>query len=225
MDGHDTPELEIFGMDGVPQDDLQRHLDGLPIVPYNKTKMILGDASILPLLAAQKVSVASQLAESKNLIVQGGSVGPMIPTTGTSITSPPTSATKADVIVSPPTSATTATAVPDPYQQYYQYNPYAYHPQYAAYYQQYYAQQYAAMAQNAAVVSHKPEEEIQTKVGETKTVVEKTDENPLENLVEIIVPPVIDSTTNRVIPGIVFTVPSIDHSVEELRSRLKKYNK
>lgn len=218
-------------MDGVPQDDLQRHLDGLPIVPYNKTKMILGDASILPLLAAQKVSVASQLAESKNLIVQGGSGGPIIsgpPATGTSITSPPTSATKADVIVSPPTSATgTAAAVPDPYQQYYQYNPYAYHPQYAAYYQQYYAQQYAAMAQNAAVVSQeaKPPEEIQSKVEETKATVENADENPLENLVEIIVPPVIDSSTNRVIPGIVFTVPSIDHSVEELRSRLKKYNK
>lgn len=220
-------------MDGVPQDDLQRHLDGLPIVPYNKTKMILGDASILPLLAAQKVSVASQLAESKNLIVQGpaSSILGVTSMAGTSVTSPPTSAAtnsttnvpSANVIVSPPTSAT----MPDPYQQYYQYNPYAYHPQYAAYYQQYYAQQYAAMAQNNAVTvqeTPKEEEEIKSKV-EEKVASENQQDNPLENLVEIIVPPVIDNTTNRVIPGIVFTVPSIDHSIEELRSRLKKYTK
>lgn len=71
VDGHDTPELEIFGSDGVPREDLQRHLDNLPPVPYTRSRLIIGDSSILPILAAQKVSVAAQLAESKNMTVQG----------------------------------------------------------------------------------------------------------------------------------------------------------
>lgn len=36
LPGHDTPELEIFGMEGVPPEDLQRHWDDLPIVEYTK---------------------------------------------------------------------------------------------------------------------------------------------------------------------------------------------
>jgi len=54
--GHDTPEIEIFGMQGVPPEDLQRHFDGLPPVPYKRSK--LGDAGLVSLLAAQKAATS-----------------------------------------------------------------------------------------------------------------------------------------------------------------------
>ena len=54
--GHDTPEIEIFGMQGVPPEDLQRHFDGLPIVPYKKSR--LGEAGLVSLLAAQKAATS-----------------------------------------------------------------------------------------------------------------------------------------------------------------------
>lgn len=54
--GHDTPEIEIFGMQGVPPEDLQRHYDGQPIVPYKKSR--LGDAGLVSLLAAQKAALS-----------------------------------------------------------------------------------------------------------------------------------------------------------------------
>lgn len=54
--GHDTPEIEVFGMQGVPPEDLQRHYDGLPIVPYKKSRM--GDAGLVSMLAAQKAALS-----------------------------------------------------------------------------------------------------------------------------------------------------------------------
>lgn len=55
IEGHDTPEVEIFGMQGIPADDLRRHREGLPLVPYKKMKLAQG--GLLPLLAAQKGTV------------------------------------------------------------------------------------------------------------------------------------------------------------------------
>jgi hypothetical protein len=266
VEGHETPELEIFGIDGIPQDDMQRHIDGLPIVPYNKTKMILGDSSILPLLAAQKVSVASQLAESKNLIVQGTTQGPSsVPASssasttttssttttnapGTGLVSPPT-ASSSNIIVSPPSSSAppmptafaqaTAPGYPQAQNPYYAHpsNPYYqqyYAQQYAAYYQQYYAQQ-AAQQYNVAqpiIEAVKAEQsnsstEVASIKGEDsiESIKEEEEANPLEAEVEtsIVVPPIVDEANNRMVPGIIFTVPCIDRSIEELRARLKKY--
>lgn len=167
VEGHDSPELEIYGMDGVPEEDIQRHYDGLPIVAYTKSKMIIGDASILPILAAQKVTVAAQLAESKNMTVQGD----LGVTTGAGITSPPAIVNSSsapivspvlsggNTIISPPLPPSTSIASPpmpptvpgaeywnNPYYMaaYYQYqsqypHPQAQNPQYAAaqYYQAY----------------------------------------------------------------------------------------
>ena len=53
--GHDTPELEIFGMEGIPEGDLERHEKGLPPQPYKRPKF-LESGGLLPLLAAQKAS-------------------------------------------------------------------------------------------------------------------------------------------------------------------------
>lgn len=55
VEGHDTPEVEIFGMEGVPADDLQRHRNGLCLVPYKRIRV--SEGGLLPLLAAQKASV------------------------------------------------------------------------------------------------------------------------------------------------------------------------
>lgn len=148
VDGHDSPELEIYGMDGIPVEDLKRHLDGLPIVPYTKSKLIIGDSSILPILAAQKVSVAAQLAESKNLTVSGEMVSPVM--SGAPLVSPVLSAgagvgsssgTGTGVIISPPVApvqlpvqnpSVTSPPQPNPSSTAYWNNPYMM----AAYYQQ-----------------------------------------------------------------------------------------
>lgn len=53
--GHDTPELEIYGMEGVPRVDLERHRAGLPPQPFKRPKF-LESGGLLPLLAAQKAS-------------------------------------------------------------------------------------------------------------------------------------------------------------------------
>lgn len=150
VDGHDSPELEIYGMDGIPLEDLQRHLDGLPIVPYIKSKLIIGDSSILPILAAQKASVAAQLAESKNMTVTGEAGGAISGISGISsavATAAPlispvlssSSASASGVIVSPPLAAAVPPTVTSPPTQppnpfWNNNNPYM---MAAAYYQQY----------------------------------------------------------------------------------------
>jgi hypothetical protein len=57
LEGHDTPEIEIYGMDGVPEDDLRRHREGLPMVPYKRSRLMEPGAGMLPLLAAQKAAI------------------------------------------------------------------------------------------------------------------------------------------------------------------------
>ena len=235
--------------------------------------MILGDSSILPLLAAQKVSVASQLAESKNLIVQGGTLGP-IGSSGigpAGIVSPPATATASasasvttapasntNVIVSPPsvTSAVSPALAqpalpampqypPTASNNYYPNNSYYqqyYAQQYAAYYQQYYAQQavYSSVTERNSPVEDSASESVEkssenkesdnqesTLNPETDNAVAVDESNPLESEIDssIVVPPIVDEVNNRVVPGMIFTVPCIDRSIEELRSRLKKYSK
>jgi hypothetical protein len=56
LPAHSTPELDIFGMQGVPPEDLQRHYDGLPIVPYKRSGM--GEAGLVTMLAAQKAALS-----------------------------------------------------------------------------------------------------------------------------------------------------------------------
>ncbi|PJF18552.1 hypothetical protein PSACC_01630 [Paramicrosporidium saccamoebae] len=55
VEGHDTPEVEIFGMEGVPPEDLHRHRTKQPMVAYKRIRVT--DGGLLPLLAAQKSSV------------------------------------------------------------------------------------------------------------------------------------------------------------------------
>lgn len=55
VQGHDSPEVEIFGMEGIPPEDWQRHCAGLPIVAHKRLKV--SEGGLLPLLAAQKASV------------------------------------------------------------------------------------------------------------------------------------------------------------------------
>lgn len=223
VDGHDSPEVEIYGMDGVPQEDIQRHYDGLPIIPYTKGKLIIGDSSILPILAAQKASVAMQLAESKNMTVQGDVI------IGSGVTQPQTQGpviggSSAMSVVSPPLpSSNVSVSVSAPIQpsywpymmpQYYQQAPTStanpsdmYAASYAQYYQAYYAAQAASSYQNvepapAAPVSTAP-----------------NSDEPL------VIPPYVDPNTNKSVPGTIFTVQSLDRSLEELRSELKKYKK
>ncbi|TEB16905.1 DNA-binding transcription factor [Perkinsus sp. BL_2016] len=54
VDGHDSPELEIYGMDGIPREDLQRHQDGLPIIPYTRGKLIIGDSTPVTKLLSEE---------------------------------------------------------------------------------------------------------------------------------------------------------------------------
>ena len=263
VDGHDSPELEIYGMDGIPREDLQRHQDGLPIIPYTRGKLIIGDSSILPILAAQKASVAAFLAESKNITVTGDSVGPpglnlngSIISSSSGTVSSSTSSSSSGVIVSLPVQANPV--VPDanaaywnnPYmmaayyqqQQYQQYQhqppqyqqPQYHHqpPQYqppqqnqvyqqqappqqaAQYYQNYYQSQSYTNYHSAGNVDKSPE----FKAPVTKLLLEEPQESQ-----PLVIPPSLDPNTNKMIPGTIFTVLSLDRSIEELRSELKKY--
>ena len=262
VDGHDSPELEIYGMDGVPLEDLQRHHDGLPLLPYTKSRLIIGDSSILPILAAQKASVAMQLAESKNMTVQGdigvsgaGTVG--AGALGAASATVPIISSSAMSVVSPPVpSSTTAssssvqmnsTAAAHPTQSYWPYTmPHQYYQpattvpaanpatafsqnQYAAayaqYYQAYYAAQAQAQGQATAPVSSSYGAETQTPAEAVEPEKKSESEAPIEFLEPLIIPPYIDPNTNKAIPGTIFTVPSLDRSLEEIRSELKKYKK
>lgn len=57
IEGRDTPELEIYGMMGVPLEDLQKHREGLPIGPFKRNRLTEPGAGMLPLLAAQKAAI------------------------------------------------------------------------------------------------------------------------------------------------------------------------
>ena len=285
VDGHDSPELEIFGTDGIPIEDLQRHLDGLPIVPYTKSKLIIGDASILPILAAQKASVAAQLAESKNYTVQGGGIAVsgsgsgsgsgsvevkgigagVIPTgagvipTGSGGISPTlvginvkssaaeiaATAIPASIpapgIISPPVNAaywnTNLMAAyypqgsysypPAPYQYPVQY-PVQYHAQYPTQYHAQYPTQYPPQfypPQNQQQIPFPPPP-VNHQVPETLKVVNEIKTEKLPDTLDtppLIIPATLDAITGKPIPGIIFTVPSVERSLEELRADLKKY--
>lgn len=56
--GHDTPEVEVYGMEGIPTGDLERHRQGLPPQPFKRPKF-LESGGLLPLLAAQKASAGA----------------------------------------------------------------------------------------------------------------------------------------------------------------------
>ena len=224
-------------MDGVPLEDIQRHYDGLPLVPYTKSKLIIGDSSILPILAAQKASVAMQLAESKNMTVQGEIAG--VPVVGINATSPVITSSAMSV-VSPPMPVSTvnvdaqqtqAHAQAQAYQAYWQYmmpqyygnssvnNADAYNQNqyaaaaYAQYYQAYYAAQ-QAQAQSSLVQNQ-----------EVRPVDTAGSVNNTTHTADLVIPPYVDPNTNKPIPGTIFTVPSLDRSLEEIRSELKKYKK
>ena len=228
-------------MDGVPLEDIQRHYDGLPLVPYTKSKLIIGDSSILPILAAQKASVAMQLAESKNMTVQGEITG--VPVVGTNAmginATSPVITSSAMSVVSPPIPVSTAPVTVDTqqtqahaqaHQAYWQYmmpqyygnssvnsagaynqNQYA-AAAYAQYYQAYYA---AQQAQAQSLVQNQEVRPVDT-AGSVNNTTHTTD---------LIIPPYVDPNTNKPIPGTIFTVPSLDRSLEEIRSELKKYKK
>lgn len=234
-------------MDGVPQEDLQRHYDGLPLLPYTKGKLIIGDSSILPILAAQKASVAMQLAESKNMTVLGdgavsgasGGSGASKSSNGNVPVAPVTSGSSAMSVVSPPLPSTTNTATPasnqPPYwayamPQYYQPAPSGNVPgaaaahdmynqsQYAASYAQYYQAYYAAQAGNNYANYQS--------VGSAPPIPATVAPVPVSDSDEpLVIPPHVDPATNKPIPGTIFTVSSLDRSLEELRSELKKYKK
>lgn len=239
-------------MDGIPAEDLQRHYDGLPIVPYTKSKLIIGDASILPILAAQKVSVAAQLAESKSMTVQGdlGAVAGIVSPTavasgvtaaaatvvspalssGTSVTSPPIPPTNQVPVVSP--SIPGVDYWNNPYvmaayyhqyqqqQQQHQSSQYVQNP-YAQYYgQQNYYQAYANYYAQSAPVAQNPEplttQIVTTEPASTQSALPTASE-------PLIIPSYFDPNTNKQVPGTVFTVLSLDRSMEEIRSELKRY--
>lgn len=56
LPAHSSPELEIFGVQGIPPEDMQRHYDGLPIAEFKKS--VLGEAGLVSLLAAQKAATS-----------------------------------------------------------------------------------------------------------------------------------------------------------------------
>ena len=72
--GHDTPELEIYGMEGVPKGDLERHQQGLPLVPHKRPKF-LESGGLLPLLAAQKASSGAISITGQSTFFDDASVG------------------------------------------------------------------------------------------------------------------------------------------------------
>lgn len=135
MEGHDTPELEIFGMEGVPPEDLARHQRGESIVPFKRLKV--SEGGLLPLLAAQKASVPSgpdmrrdlltrtsnsSLASSVMTVAGNGIMSPPPPPL-TSVASPPlATATSASAMISgapiyypsaaPPSAAVTMSTSP-----------------------------------------------------------------------------------------------------------------
>lgn len=254
VEGHDSPELEIYGMDGVPAEDLQRHYDGLPIVSYTKSKLIIGDASILPILAAQKVSVAAQLAESKNMTVQGdlgvvaGIVSPGTGTAAPAVVSPVLS-TGSSVPAAVNTGTTGAEYWNNPYvmaayYQQYQTGQAVQYPApanpYAQYYGQNYYQAYAnyynstsvsnsASASVPSAVNPSVNNSVPTAVNNsvnTEIEVPPTASSSIEiSLEPLTIPPYFDPITNKQMPGTIFTVLSLDRSMEELRSELKKYRK
>lgn len=269
MDGHDSPELEIYGMDGIPMEDLQRYYDGLPIIPYTKSKLIIGDSSILPILAAQKASVAMQLAESKNMTVQGdlvvgvvgsvpisvsGPISPVIPSSSAiSVMSPPTNPAPSVILnnstVDPPSQPN------QPYwpymippQYYHQqpppptttnnnnnnnasvpYNQNQYAAAYAQYYQAYYAAQGSQSVNYYGGGTYPQQSQIQeTQIQKTSHPSESPKIQETSNTITnpddpFIIPPHMDPRTNQMIPGTIFTVLSLEKSLEEMRSELKKY--
>lgn len=234
-------------MDGIPAEDLQRHYDGLPIIPYTKSKLIIGDASILPILAAQKVSVAAQLAESKSMTVQGDLGVIVSPTavaaassaaatvvspglsSGASVTSPPIPPSSSVPVVSPTMPG--ADYWNNPYvmaayyhqyqqQQQQQAGQYVQNP-YAQYYGQNYYQAYANYYAQSAPVTQNSEPPT-TK--QTVTTEPASTQSTLSTASEpLIIPSYVDPNTNKQVPGTVFTVLSLDRSMEEIRSELKRY--
>lgn len=234
MDGHDSPEVEIYGMDGVPQEDVQRHYDGLPLVPYTKGKLIIGDSSILPILAAQKASVAMLLAESKNMTVQGdsgtGNGNPDYPSSSAAAAAVQVGSSAMSV-VSPPlpssntgNTANTANTVNMSSNQP-QYWPYVMPPEHAASYAQYYQAYYAQGSNQAYYPSPEtvPLSPVIYQSPETETVSILSPESQHSDNEPFVIQPHVDPATNKAIPGTIFTVPSLDRSLEELRSELKKY--
>lgn len=257
VEGHDSPELEIYGMDGIPVEDLQRHYDGLPIVPYTKSKLIIGDASILPILAAQKASVAAQLAESKSMTVQGdlgvAAIVSPVAVAANVIVSPTTSGASVVSPPMPPTSAPTTAPVVSPtmpgadywnnpymmaayYQQYqqqqqagqYSQNPYAnyYGQNYYQAYANYYGVQNVANAPSAPAVPNVPSvSSVQSGVSAQAppASVENQSNKSLEPEGPMVILPYIDPNTNKQMPGTIFTVLSLERSMEEIRSEMKRY--
>lgn len=81
--GHDTPEVEIYGMEGIPPGDLERHQKGLPSVPFKRPKF-LESGGLLPLLAAQKASAGAISITGKSDLFDTST-----PTASTQSISPP----------------------------------------------------------------------------------------------------------------------------------------
>lgn len=60
LEGHDTPEVEIYGMEGIPAEDLERRRRGESFVAYKRSKLTEPGAGMLPLLAAQKAAIPEE---------------------------------------------------------------------------------------------------------------------------------------------------------------------
>lgn len=82
LDGHDTPEVEIYGMDGIPEEDMKRHREGLPIAPYRRSRLIEPGTGIVSLLASQKAAVPEMPAEPVPTALSVKSMPPPIPGLG-----------------------------------------------------------------------------------------------------------------------------------------------
>lgn len=119
--GHDTPELEIYGMEGVPKGDLERHQQGLPLVPHKRPKF-LESGGLLPLLAAQKASSGAISITGQSTFFDDASVGVIANATPYVISSGTHSSFTPGFSMYTP-------SVPYPQQSYNGYSGAVYHPQ------------------------------------------------------------------------------------------------
>lgn len=83
LEGHDTPEVEIYGMDGIPEEDLKRHKEGLPIIPYRRSRLIDPNTGIVSLLASQKAAMPEMPSEPVPTALPIKTLPPHIPGLGT----------------------------------------------------------------------------------------------------------------------------------------------
>lgn len=138
------PEVEIYGMAGVPAEDLQKHREGLPVGPYKRNRLTEPGAGMLPLLAAQKAAIPELEVQPQDVVkapllssLTSSSSAPISPTDDGAVQKPSETVLSAPATTYASAPATTTFTspqmpplnpmAPPPPAPYYPPQPYGYH--------------------------------------------------------------------------------------------------